>query len=109
MSTLETLKKEVEIAKQALIEAGAALIDFSEQPENNVYASLEDAGELEGILSDIAFNDCEGAHNCGAPEYSRGFMVGGKQYVAKLTVEYNRHDKIYYYIEQSEFSISEAE
>ena len=36
-------------------------------------------------------------------------MVDDRVYVAELTVEYNRHDKMYYYIEESEFSIAEKE
>lgn len=107
MTTLEQLKQNITDAKSALNDAEAALIEYEEQAENNVYASLDDAAELEDVLSDLAFQDCQGAHNCGNPEYTRDFMVDDRVYVAKLTVEYNRHDKMYYYIEESEFSIAE--
>lgn len=107
MTTLQILKQNIEDAKSALRDAEAALIEFEERPENNVYASLEEAGALEEILEELAFQDCEGAHNCGRPEYTREFMVEGKVYIAKLEVEYNRHDKMYYYIDGTEFSIIE--
>ena len=107
MKTLETLKQNIAEVKSALLDAEAALIEFEERPENNVYASLDDAGELEDILGDLAFQDCEGAHNCGSPEYTREFMVDGKVYIATLKCEYNRHDKMYYYVDGTEFSIAE--
>jgi len=108
MTTLEILKQNIADAQSALNSAEAALSEFEERPENNVYASLEEAaGPLEDILGALAFQDCEGAHNCGSPEYTREFMVDGKVYIAKLEVEYNRHDKMYYYVDGTEFSISE--
>lgn len=109
MTTLEILKQNIADAQSALRDAEAALIEFEERPENNVYASLDDAGELEYILGGLAFQDCEGAHNCGSPEYTREFMVNGKVYIAKLEVEYNRHDKMYYYVDGTEFSIAAKE
>ena len=107
MTTLENLKQAVVDAQKVLADAENALALFQEQPENNVYASLEDAAELEDVLGDLAFQDCEGAHNCGSPEYTREFMVGDKVYIATLKCEYNRHDKMYYYVDGTEFSIAE--
>lgn len=109
MTTLEQLKSAVNEAKQALAGAESDLADFQERPENNVYASLDDAYELEDVLRGLAAQDCEGAYSVGDDEYSREFMVGDRVYVATLKCEYNRHDKTYYYIEEAEFSIAEKE
>lgn len=107
MTTLEILTKAVVDAEKALKEAENALAEFQDRPENNVYESLEDAAELEEILEGLAFQDCEGSHNCGRPEYTREFMVGDKVYIATLKCEYNRHDKTYYYVDSTKFSIAE--
>ena len=63
MTTLEQLKQNITDAKSALNDAEAALIEYEEKAENNVYASLDDAAELEDVLRGLAFQDCQGAHN----------------------------------------------
>lgn len=62
---------------------------------------------VEEKLEDEARNDCEGAGNCGAEEYTQEFMVAGVVHVGTLKVEYNRHDKTYYYVDGSKFSVAE--
>lgn len=75
---------------------------------NHYYESLEDAVcNLEDFLCDQAVADCEGSHCCGDEKYEQVFRVGDKLYKAKLECEYNRHDKKYYYLEESEFSYDE--
>lgn len=59
---------------------------------------------MEDKLLGQAREDCEGAYNCGADHYDQEFMVGDVRYLGTLTVEYNRHDKTYYYIDGSNFS-----
>ena len=103
--TIEELKAAVTAAQANVAVAQKALDDFEELAENNVFASLEAAGALEDVLRGRAYQDCEGAGNCGAEEYHQDFMVEGKVYEATLTVEYNRHDKMYYYIDVSDFKI----
>lgn len=96
----------VALAQKALEEAQANLAAFDASIENNVYASLDEAsGKIEDQLRDQAFEDCQGAHNCGLDEYTQDFMVDGKKYRAIATFEYNRHDKMYYYIDGSSFSV----
>lgn len=109
MSSREELELAVKAAEAALAAAQLALYQFDTSIENNVYSSLEEAeGEIEDKLLQEAFEDCQGAYNCGAPEYTQLFMVDGKKYLATLTVEYNRHDKTYYYIDGSDFQITEV-
>lgn len=106
---ITNLKSIIATAEKAKRDAEAALHDFESLPENNVYASLEDAEELEDILRDQAAEDCEGSYNCGSPEYRRELMVDGEKYVAILKVDYDRHDKTYYYIYGSTFEIKKVE
>ena len=54
----------------------------------------------------MAFEDCEGAGNCGMDKYTQEFIVGDMHYIATLTVEYNRHDKTYYYIDETDFTVT---
>lgn len=95
--------KELELAKQALCA-------FNDSPERNVYKSLEDAENfISGKLERYASEDCEGSYNCGAESYEQEFSVLGKKYLATMTFDYNRHDKQYYYIDESEYSYKEIE
>jgi hypothetical protein len=99
------LVNRISIAKEALAHAEVTLHQFDAKPENNVYATLDDAvGYIEEELRDEASGDCEGSYNCGAPQYHRHFMVDGVEYIGTLTVEYNRHDKTYYYVEEASFT-----
>ena len=104
MTSLE-LELNVQAARENLAEAIAELAVYERKAENNVYATLEEAYELEDKLADRAFDDCQGAHNCGDCEYRQAFMVDGVESVAIYTPEYNRHDKTYYYIDGSDFRI----
>jgi hypothetical protein len=102
--TKADLIKEVDKARQALAIAEKALLDFNTSVENNVFATLEEAcDELEDRLIQFAKEDCEGSYNCGDPEYRQEFLVDGVKYVAILEVEYDRHDKTYYYIYSRKF------
>lgn len=109
MMTIEELKSNVENANLALEAARKALNEFEESPENNVFKTVDEAHSvLFDRLRDQAFNDCEGAYNVGQPEYRQEFIVDGKHYVAIAKFEYNRHDKMYYYIDGHEYIIEPA-
>lgn len=104
------LKLAVTEARAALEKAEAALAEFEQSPENFRYDDLDDAGELEWDLRERASEDCEGSYNCGADEYRQEFYVGDTKYVAILhDIFYNRHDKRYYFIEESKFRIEDME
>ena len=105
----EALQAAVKAAKEAHDAALKALEDFERDPKGNVFGSLEDAeSTLHEALRERAGEDCEGSHNCGASEYRQGFFVGGAEYVAIASVEYNRHDKTYYYVEEFDFRIEKV-
>jgi hypothetical protein len=105
MTTRNELIEAVKIATTALNLAEVALADFDGLAENNVYSTLAEAlDKVEDRLRGMASSDCEGAHNCGADLYTQDFIVGGVVYTGSLQVEYNRHDKTYYYIDSSDFT-----
>lgn len=109
MDSLEELKSAVKTAKSALEDATLRLEKAQALPWNNVYPSLEAAEyKIEDMLAGRAHEDCEGAGNCGAPEYRQLFMAGDKMYVGIYEVDYNRHDKTYYYVDGSAFRIEEV-
>lgn len=58
------------------------------------------------LLYQIADDACEGSHNCGASEYIQPYQLIGDSnvYYGKITVEYNRHDKTYYYVDGCRYS-----
>lgn len=106
----QELEAAVALATKALADAEAALSAFGALAENNVFATLEEAlSAVEDKLQSEALNDCEGAGNCGDEEYTQEFMFGGVKYLGTLKCEYNRHDKRYYYVEESEFTHKQLE
>jgi hypothetical protein len=107
MSTKEKLTADVAAARLVLDSANKALFDFERSPENNTFLTVANAESvLEDRLRDWAFEDCEGAGNCGLDKYTQEFIVGDMHYIATLTVEYNRHDKTYYYIDETDFTVA---
>ena len=109
MTTKQELELSVANAKAELATAEAALQAFNDAPENNRFDHLQVALDtIEDDLRSQAFEDCEGAYNCGADSYSKDFYVGDTLYRGTAEFEYNRHDKTYYYIEECEFTYEEV-
>ena len=91
-----------------LAAANKELYELSCSLENNIYANLDTAlSTIEKLLQTEAREDCEGSYNFGLEEYIRDFKVGDIIYTATLKVQYNRHDKTYYYVDETEFSYEE--
>ena len=102
---LDVLLVEAADLKVRTLQVEAAIARILNSPEYNTFDTLEDAcATLENALGNMAFEACEGAGNFGMDEYTQEFIVDGVHYIAKMTFEYNRHDKTYYYIDGSEFS-----
>ena len=75
---------------------------------NHVYESLSEAEYfLTHHLKNLAVRDCQGAGNCGKTAYSQDFIVHGVKYTATMTFQYNAHNKVYFYIEESEYSYTQ--
>ena len=108
MTKLEEISTILEYTRIAYIEAKAAMTEYELSPEANTFVTIEDAvGTIEDKLLAEANADCEGSYNCGADVYTRTFYVNGVAYVGTLSVEYNRHDKEFYYCENYEFTHKE--
>lgn len=94
--------------ERKLAEARATLVAFDALPENNTFDDYEQAcASIEGELEHQAHSDCEGSYNLGDDVYEQEFIVNGKHYLGKLEVEYNRHDKTYYYVDETKFTVTE--
>jgi len=108
--TIQALTLAIKEAKYQLASAEQTLEDFNSLAWNNTFETLEDA---ESVLTEKlwakASADCEGSYNCGCDEYEQEFIVQGEYYVGTLKVEYNRHDKQYYYIDRTRFTITKEE
>jgi hypothetical protein len=104
MKTREQLVSELKIASKALTLARQALDAFESSIEAHTYIDIESAVySVEDFLREAAHKDCEGSYNCGSDKYYQEFRVGDVTYLGTLSVEYNRHDKKYYYVDDSEF------
>lgn len=66
--------------------------------------------EITEALRDIASNDCEGSYNCGNNFYDQNYTLldSPTVYTGTIEVEYNRHDKTYYYVDSVRYSFKEA-
>lgn len=105
----ETLVDQIKNIETALTHAKAELDKFDSLPENNTFDDLETAvSKIHNKLYTQASEDCEGSHNFGNPEYTQLFIVKGITYLGTLEVEYNRHDKTYYYVDEHIFSFKEV-
>lgn len=98
------MQAQIKRAKQDIALAAAGIEDLEGEACNNVYDSLEDAVDhIEEALLEKASEACEGSYCLGLDTYTQMFMVDGEVYKATLKVEYNRHDKRFYYVDGSTF------
>lgn len=76
-------------------------------PEANVFDDMDEAeGEIEAKLLAEVYDTPHG--ECGHSKYTCGFMVGDKKYIGTLEVEWNRHDKRFYYEDGTKFTYVEV-
>jgi predicted nuclease with TOPRIM domain len=102
------MKENIKSLKVTVSKYETELDKLESHPTLYMYESLDDAeGYLWEILRERAFQDCEGSGNCGDEYYEQEFIVDGILYNGKLEVEYNRHDKTYYYIDGTKWSYVE--
>lgn len=94
-------------AEGRLADAKSTLAAFDGLPENNTFNDYTDAiYAIEDKLASMARADCEGSYCCGVDQYQQEFIVNGKHYVGVLDVQYNRHDKTYYYVDETNFTVT---
>ena len=108
MTTLLDLQEAIEECERTLDDLRKEKQGILKSAEYNTFETREEADlVIEGILESRASEDCEGSYNCGEKEYTQEFIVGDHLYQATMTFEYNRYDKQFYCIEESEYK-SEA-
>jgi len=117
---------ELELNKEALLHAQnelevlnkreqdlKILIEELEQASCNwVFETHEDAEDcIQNYYEDLASNACEGSYSYGNDEYNQCYtlVTSDVVYIGTLSVEYNRHDKQYYYIDGTDYSYKQAE
>lgn len=109
MTKIEELRLEITAREYSLASFRLALAQELVKPENNIFTSMRSAADhLYDALQNLAEEDCEGSHSCGQEKYEQQFIVDSDKYTAVLDVEYNRHDKKYYYIENTKFTVLNA-
>ena len=105
MTTLKILQAAVEYTKAAHSKALCELSDFQELPENNVFGDLDTAiAVVKNNMLNKAHDACEGSHCFGESKYTQEFSAAGQKYLGVLEVDYNRHDKTYYFVDSDKFS-----
>lgn len=110
ITELKDLELAVKLAQKELDKAVKAVEDFKSLPENNVFETLEAAeGTIYELLEDRASQACEGSYCCGENYYEQLFYVGDVLYKGIASVEYNRHDKTYYYVDSFDFRIEKVD
>lgn len=106
MTKHEELKQNVFNAEKSLEEAKRILLEYEASPEMNTFEAVDNAicKICDKLLSKAA-EDCEGSYNCGNDEYSQDFYVDNEKYTIKVQMDYGRHNKTYYYVCSSSFSM----
>lgn len=104
IKNVEAIKANLELAKKLVESLEGMLETLEADPSMHVFEYYDDAiSTMEEMLIEKAREDCEGSYNCGDEIYTQQFYVKDYLYEAKLEVEYNRHDKTYYYIDGTKF------
>jgi hypothetical protein len=106
---VRALKNTISDLEQDLVSNKSELYRLERLPEYNKFANITIAGaSIYDKLENEAHTDCRGSYNCGNPQYTQQFYVDDVLYVGILDVEYNRHDKQYYYIENTDFKVEKV-
>ena len=96
----QELKAKVRDTEKELKRLQKSLESFEDQPEYNRFDSLEEAeGFLEVKYLERAREACEGSYNMGKDHYIQIFYVRDQTYRFRIYIDYNRHDKTYYYVD----------
>jgi len=90
---LTQLISQVEL-KKVLIEK---MVD---DPEFNRFKNADEAYDvLDDKFLDRAREACEGSYNIGQDVYTQECFLNGVPYIYTMSIEYNRHDKEFYYLD----------
>lgn len=98
---------EIYAHQQAIGILEQSLDDFDSLIENNQYSDHKNAEySITGRFSYIASEQCEGSHNYGEEMFKQQYQIAGNSntFEASVQFEYSRHDKTYYYIDETNYS-----
>ena len=109
MTEHERLKTVVKLSEELLAQSQKDLLNYESKPENNRFNDLDTAkGYIESKLYRLADEACEGSYCRGDDEYTRQFYVNDDLYEGTLSVDYGRHDKTYYFIDETYFEVEKV-
>lgn len=117
MNYKEQNNTKISLFKQSAAEFRLKIAELEKEIEklesdvcNFQFESHDDAEDtISSMLYTKAEDACEGSHNCGKDEYTQPYQLIGdsKVYIGKITVDYNRHDKTYYYVDSVVYTFNE--
>ena len=94
------LLSHIQNLKSVIAHLELQILNIVELPENNRFPDEDSAlSYLEEYFLEVAEEACRGPHNVGKETYVQECFVGDVKYKFRIDIEYNRHDKTYYYIE----------
>jgi hypothetical protein len=100
----QELKSRLSTLSNEMVEVRILISNIDNDINYNVFDTVELAEDYLFNRFECEANDaCEGSHCCGEDKYTQDFMVDGVVHTAVGDFEYNRHDKTYYYIDESDF------
>jgi hypothetical protein len=109
---IDFLRYQIDTSEKSIAALKATIQDMKKDLCMHCYESHDTAeAAIHAKLDEEAHNDCEGSYNCGAECYFQEYTISGSPdiYVAKLSVEYNRHNRTYYFVEGTEYSFSKKD
>ena len=109
---IDCLKQQLDEVKKSALVLEATIRDMKNHLSMHCYESHDNAeAQISGDLEIEAYRGCEGSYKCGADTYEQDYTISGSEdvFTGVLKVEYNRYDKIYYYIDGIEYSYKEKE
>lgn len=105
---IEFIKDSIKRSRDEQTQLVAVLRMVESSLDLNQFTDKVDAQDtIYDRLRGYAEEDCEGTYSCGADSYSQIFSVNGTLYEAILYVEYNRHDKKFYYVDGTDLHVEE--
>ena len=103
---IDEIKRELQLMRNSIATYEKSIAELKSDVCMHVYESHDAAVfSIKGILLRQAKQDCEGSHSCGEDRYNQEYTLNGSDivFVGTLKVGYNRHDKTYYYVDDSEY------
>jgi len=105
--TKDEISAQIKFLNAKVVDLENQIEAFDSAIEQNQYKNHKEAElKISGRYECIANEECEGSYNRGADEYMQQYQIEGEASIfeAFMKVEYNRHDKTYYYVDGFTYS-----